>query len=76
MLLRDGRMVKVSKHVCVGAWLMVMLTGWQAFVVQAGAAFSRETDFSHTATDPSTIRRIAILVSHSEKGSLTRIIDR
>lgn len=31
---------------------------------------------SHTAIDPSTIRRIAILVSHPEKGSLTRIINR
>jgi hypothetical protein len=31
---------------------------------------------SHTATDPSSIRRLAILVSHPEKGSLTRIVDR
>ena len=31
---------------------------------------------SHTATDPSTIRRLAILVSHAEKGSLTRITER
>lgn len=31
---------------------------------------------SHTATDSSTIRRLAILVSHPEKGSLTRIINR
>ncbi len=31
---------------------------------------------SHTATDPSAIRRLAILVSHPEKGSLTRIINR
>ncbi len=31
---------------------------------------------SHTAIDPATIRRIAILVSHQEKGSLTRITDR
>ncbi len=31
---------------------------------------------SHTATDPSTVRRVAILVSHPEKGSLTRIVER
>ncbi len=31
---------------------------------------------SHTATDPATIRRLAILVSHAEKGSLTRIAER
>lgn len=31
---------------------------------------------SHTAIDPSTIRRVAVLVSHPEKGSLTRIINR
>lgn len=31
---------------------------------------------SHTATDPSTIRRLAILVTHPEKGSLTRIVNR
>ncbi|MDP4846681.1 MAG: hypothetical protein NWR51_05405 [Akkermansiaceae bacterium] len=31
---------------------------------------------SHTATDPSTLKRFAILASHPEKGSLTRIIQR
>ncbi len=31
---------------------------------------------SHTATDPSTIRRLAILVSHPEKGTRTTVIDR
>ncbi len=31
---------------------------------------------SHTGTDPATIRRLAILVSHPEKGSLTRITER
>ncbi|MGJ8643910.1 MAG: hypothetical protein ACSHX9_10915 [Luteolibacter sp.] len=31
---------------------------------------------SHTATDPSTLKRFAILASHTEKGSLTRIIQR
>ena len=31
---------------------------------------------SHTAKDPSTIRRLAILVSHPEKGSRTMVIDR
>ncbi len=31
---------------------------------------------SHTATDPSTIKRVAILVSHPEKGARTVIYDR
>ena len=31
---------------------------------------------SHTAIDAASIRRVAILVSHPEKGSLTRITDR
>ena len=31
---------------------------------------------SHTATDPATLRRLAILVSHAEKGSLTRTVER
>lgn len=31
---------------------------------------------SHTAKDPSTVRRLAILISHPDKGSRTMIIDR
>lgn len=31
---------------------------------------------SHTATDPASIKRIAILVSHQKNGSLARTINR
>ena len=54
---------------------MVMLVA-VAMLAFAGNSLLCRMALKHTAIDPAQVRRLAILISHPEKGSRTLIIDR